>query len=714
MGFKYMIEVDDKGTPKVKKFSGSIKENAKSSQKAEKALKMFSAGIGGMAVAVVGGTGALFAMSKAFAESQDKIRKMGRELGLSTEFLSSMEFSAKLAGTSLETVDKSMGRLSRTALDAQNGLSTAKRAFADLGIETKNQDGTFKELDSILFDVSDKFKEMPDGVLKVAKAQELFGRGGKQMINLLNQGSVALKEQAEEAKSLGIVFDNETAEKAEEFNDTMLRLGETFRGFFMEVSNDLIPIFTTGMGDMQSNLQDLKPLLLDIADLGVSAMEFIIPLAKDLGEEVNDLVLGWGQLSKELDIIMGKSQNTFKLTPEAEARIARVEKAKAEAEKQVKIDERQAKRQEKIDQQREVTRRKNADAQRARNKADAQRKKDNDAKEEQREKDRIQAQADKELEVLRKGQAEYEAHLAKKAELADSTNAQITLDLMEETERRKAIINSEHEARILAGGSEIESEKLKQQQLTQIETEAQAKRQANRMQAMAQVAEGFSLASQALSNINQIEQNKITERFEKRKEKIEKTYQAEIDGAEGNAERQDELRKERDDKLRTQDKKREEQLKKASKKGAALRKGVAMGEAVSNGALAITRAYAEGGPFAGPVLAGLIGAVTATQVGLIASQKFFEGGMIKGKDTLISTNENGKESILNARATSAVGEDALNDFNSGRTLDALDKIQSSIGGSSKGISISISGGVVDRRFAEEQLIPMLSKVMRNK
>jgi hypothetical protein len=90
--------------------------------------------------------------------------------------------------------------------------------------------------------------------------------------------------------------------------------------------------------------------------------------------------------------------------------------------------------------------------------------------------------------------------------------------------------------------------------------------------------------------------------------------------------------------------------------------------------------------------------------------------MIKGKDTMmLSTNENGTESILNARATSSVGESALNDFNSGRTQDALDKIQSSIGGSSgRSLVLNINGGIVNRKFLQEELIPSLNKEMRRR
>jgi hypothetical protein len=56
-------------------------------------------------------------------------------------------------------------------------------------------------------------------------------------------------------------------------------------------------------------------------------------------------------------------------------------------------------------------------------------------------------------------------------------------------------------------------------------------------------------------------------------------------------------------------------------------------QGVSNTALAIIRALAEGGPIAGPILAGIIGAIGAVQVGIIAAQlgqvdQFKRGGLL--------------------------------------------------------------------------------------
>lgn len=53
--------------------------------------------------------------------------------------------------------------------------------------------------------------------------------------------------------------------------------------------------------------------------------------------------------------------------------------------------------------------------------------------------------------------------------------------------------------------------------------------------------------------------------------------------------------------------------------------------AVINGAISITRAFADLGPVAGAISAALIAAITGTQIAIIGSQKFALGGLIEGE-----------------------------------------------------------------------------------
>ena len=188
MALEFSIEIDDNGTPKLRKFQKETKKTGSVSKSASKAIGAIGKGlaVAGAAAGVAGA--ALFTLTKGVAESRDKITKLGRELGLSTEFLSGMGHAAQLGGSDLKTVNKAFSKLSRTAADAQSGLATAKKGFTDLGINIEDANGVMKTNDQLLFEIADKFKDMPNGVLKAAKAQEIFGKSGKNLINTLNQG----------------------------------------------------------------------------------------------------------------------------------------------------------------------------------------------------------------------------------------------------------------------------------------------------------------------------------------------------------------------------------------------------------------------------------------------------------------------------------------------------------------------------------------------
>lgn len=66
-----------------------------------------------------------------------------------------------------------------------------------------------------------------------------------------------------------------------------------------------------------------------------------------------------------------------------------------------------------------------------------------------------------------------------------------------------------------------------------------------------------------------------------------------------------------------------------------LSKSLALSQAIINTALAVVNAFSQGGPFLGPVLAGMAGAAGAVQIGVIMAQTFRgfnKGGFVGGRD----------------------------------------------------------------------------------
>jgi len=197
-------------------------------------------------VAVVGGAaiaGFLIDVKKV-AKAGDDFAKMSKKVGIATETLSAWKHVAELSGTSIDAVSISIKKLSKNMFDFADGTGEAADSFEKLGISVTDSEGNLRNTDELILEIADKFAGMSDGAQKTAMAMELFGRSGADLIPMLNAGSASISEMIKEAHELGIVWSQEDAVAAEEFNDNLLRLQRSFTGINQTIIKDIIPVFT--------------------------------------------------------------------------------------------------------------------------------------------------------------------------------------------------------------------------------------------------------------------------------------------------------------------------------------------------------------------------------------------------------------------------------------------------------------------------------------
>ena len=704
MALEFSIEIDDNGTPKLRKFQKETKKTGSVSESASKAIGAIGKGlaVAGAAAGVAGA--ALFTLTKGVADSRDKITKMGRELGLTTEFLSGMGHAAQLGGSDLKTFQKGMARLSRTASDAQSGLSTAARSFSDLGINVEDSNGVMKTNDELLFEIADKFKDMPNGVLKAAKAQEIFGRSGKDLINTLNQGSAALKNQIGEAKDLGIAFSEQAGKEAELFNDTMLRLKTSAEGSLAPIGEEMIPIMTDAFAELQTAVQIAGPAMLQIFDALKPVIESTLSLLVDTAQ-------GWAQIAKELaeaidltdDFKKAEEETTDAVVKAALEKMAAKDAERKADEKAAKIAEKQAER---AKQQQEL----NANRNREKRKAQAEKEAKAAIRLEQqrieKESDLRDEAAQKTLDARKEADQIYKDMIETRLQNEADVNREIAMLNMTEFERKKFLIEEEFKAREDVVGKTLELEKAKAQALSELEQEQSNRRKENLIAQFDNIAEITSNVSGALAAITQAEQNNINAAFEERSQKVEEFYNRQIKQAEGNADKQEKLQRERDEKLRRLEEKREKDLQKAAKKTAEARKRAAQLEIIVNTAAAVTKALPN------IPLSISVGVLGAAQLAAAESAQYFKGGMTPGEQQTISVGENGPEFVVSSGGTRAAGEAALEDINNGRLEDAANKLIGKTSGQSGGVNLYIQGGVIDEQFLENTLLPKLEQLDR--
>ena len=178
--------------------------------------------------------GAFVRMVKGSIDAADAFGKLEIQTGIAANTLQAYVNAGKLAGVSQETIEKGLRRLAQSMREADQGVATYKDAFDDLGISVKNTDGTLKTNEQVLGEISDKFAQMEDGVTKSAIAMEIFGRSGSQMVNLLNEGKVALEQ-------FNFEVSERFAQNAEYFNDQLTMLGFKATGFSRQLADGLSP-----------------------------------------------------------------------------------------------------------------------------------------------------------------------------------------------------------------------------------------------------------------------------------------------------------------------------------------------------------------------------------------------------------------------------------------------------------------------------------------
>lgn len=214
------------------------RETEKAAKKMQQDLETAGKAIG---LAFAAAATAVAALVKKSIDNADELSKLSQKVGISVESLSALAFQANLSGVEIEGMQTALVKFNKTIGESAGGSKKQAATFAAMGISLRDAQGNLKSTETLLGNVADKFSEYEDGAAKTTLAVNLFGRAGADMIPMLNGGSKAMAEAAQEAKDLGQVIGSETGKQAEQFNDNMTRAGMLATGFGNVLAAKLLP-----------------------------------------------------------------------------------------------------------------------------------------------------------------------------------------------------------------------------------------------------------------------------------------------------------------------------------------------------------------------------------------------------------------------------------------------------------------------------------------
>ncbi len=186
----------------------------------------------------LGGLAGLFAATfgvnaiKGVIETNSELAKLARTVGLTAEQFQEYTFAASQAGINTALFTSSMTAFVKRVGEAGagmgplvSGLKNLNPALLEAVQNAKSQDEAFRL-------IADAIANAASSTEAAAIANAAFSRSGVRMVEVLRQGTAGLDEQAQKARELGLVIENDLLAKAEEYDDKLDQISRKIKATF--------------------------------------------------------------------------------------------------------------------------------------------------------------------------------------------------------------------------------------------------------------------------------------------------------------------------------------------------------------------------------------------------------------------------------------------------------------------------------------------------
>ena len=193
--------------------------------------------VGAAAIAATGV--AMIGLTKTSLANIDTLTKQARTLGLTTSAFQKMTLVAGEAGIESGKLSSMLGLMQRNIVELSSGTKLQTEAFGKLGLSIKDLQGLSP--DEQFAKIAASLDAVKDPAEKTALAMEVFGRSGKDAINMLSDYSAKAANAAKFQNEFGIAVSQFDAETIEAANDAMGRLGMIVTGVGNIIAANVAP-----------------------------------------------------------------------------------------------------------------------------------------------------------------------------------------------------------------------------------------------------------------------------------------------------------------------------------------------------------------------------------------------------------------------------------------------------------------------------------------
>lgn len=172
-------------------------------------------------------------------------KALQRNFGLNAKEASGLVAVFNRYGMTADDATKSLTIFQSKMIAAKGVTEKGKNAIFDLGIKVQGADGHLRNMNAVLLDVADKFKNDIAATERAAKAKELFGRAGVGLLPILMQGRQGIMELTAQAEKYGLILTEDNIKSTMDYIVAQKNLSQAMTGVKLQIGNVLLPILAS-------------------------------------------------------------------------------------------------------------------------------------------------------------------------------------------------------------------------------------------------------------------------------------------------------------------------------------------------------------------------------------------------------------------------------------------------------------------------------------
>ena len=187
----------------------------------------------------------------------DELLTTSSQMGIDVETLQSWRYASRFIDTSVDDISKSWQDLTKRIKD---GDVEYLGYLAEMGVASMNTDGTMRESADIFWDMIDVLHAMEDPQERAAAATKLFGNDWRNLNPLIEAGSEAYKDLAEEGRETAVVSE-ENVQALGAMDDQMEKTQAAFDKLKYDALAAMAPTFEKIAAAMETAITALDTFL---------------------------------------------------------------------------------------------------------------------------------------------------------------------------------------------------------------------------------------------------------------------------------------------------------------------------------------------------------------------------------------------------------------------------------------------------------------------